>query len=331
MGITRHIGLILNPMAGRDIRRLVAFASLQSTPEKLLVVRRILAGISVYRNHVDILMPGDYEGLSSLISDEAKHQFGLRVAIIGELASPSSADTTRWWADQLQDAGADLIIAIGGDGTQRNIAQANPMVPILPIAGGTNNVACWNGDQTAAGYAAGLYVTNMERYQHTLRRAKIIHVATGDKDDLALIDVAMVRQNFTGALAVWNPEDVVALALTVADPTRPGLSNVGGYVEPLTPEGDAIAWIDLGDSQSGSGPYYGVLAPGLMTPFYIAGHRKIALNQEVVLPTLASGGSLALDGERTIVLRPGQHAMIQARRDGPQYILPDQILGIQIS
>lgn len=313
-------------MAGRDIRRLVAFASLQSTPEKLLVVRRILAGIAVNRDHVDILIPGDYEGLSSLIADEAKQQFGLEVAVIGDLASPSSADTTKWWADQLQDAGADLIIAIGGDGTQRNIAQANPRVPILPIAGGTNNVACWNGDQTAAGYAAGLYATNMDRYQHMLYPQKIIHVATGDREDVALIDVAMVRQNFTGALAVWNPEDVVALALTVADPTRPGLSNVGGYVEPIAPEDDAMAWIDLGDSKSGSGPYYGVLAPGLMTPFYITGHRKIALNQEVLLPTLASGGSLALDGERTIVLRPGQDATLQVRRDGPRYILPNKIL-----
>ncbi len=313
-------------MAGRDIRRLVAFASLQSTPEKLLVIRRLLSGLAVFRDEVQVLIPADYEGLSELVASEAKRQFGMKVSVVGELMSPSSADTTLAWTRQLEEAGVEVIIAIGGDGTQRNVAQARPQVPILPIAGGTNNVACWIGDQTAAGYAAGLYATERERYAGELRRAKVLHVHVKNQDDLALIDVALVRQTFTGALAVWNPEDVVALAVTVADPTRPGLSNVAGYVEPLTPVEDAYVWLKLGAVQTGLGPHYGVLAPGLMTPFYVVDHRRMALNQPLKIEIPDAGGRLALDGERTIVVRPGDSAWLEARRDGPQYLQPERIL-----
>lgn len=318
---------MLNPMAGRDIRRLVAFASLQSTPEKLQVVRRILSGIAVFADQVDVLMPEDYEGLTHVLRDEARRLFGLSVELVGAPGGPSSADTTVRSARELVDAGAELLIAIGGDGTQRNVAQAEPKVPVLPVAGGTNNVACWVGDQTVAGFAAGSYVMDPGRYQEQLFVAKVLHLTRGSgsssMEDLALIDVALVRQTFTGALAVWNPEDVVQLWLAVADPVRPGLSNLGGQVCPVAPEEDALTWLQLG---TGDQVAYGALAPGMMAKFLVDRHQKIPLNQEILIQTPENGGSLALDGERTLVLSPCETVTLVARRDGPRYLFPQRIL-----
>lgn len=314
-------------MAGRDIRRLVAFASLQSTPEKLQVVRRILAGIAVFADAVDIVMPEDYEGLAHILKDEAQRLFGLSVELVRGMGGPSSADTTIISARELVAAGAELLITIGGDGTQRNVAQSHLKVPVLPVAGGTNNVACWGGDQTIAGFAAGSYMMDPERYQEQLFVSKVLHLTRGQGplavEDLALIDVALVRQTFTGALAVWNPEDVLQLWLAVADPVRPGLSNLGGQVSPVAPDEDAITWLQLG---AGDRVAYGALAPGMMAKFLVDRHQKIPLNQEILIKTPEHGGSLALDGERTLVLSPGETVTLVARRDGPQYLFPHRVL-----
>lgn len=316
-------------MAGRDIRRLVAFASLQSTPEKLQVLRRILSGIAVFSDQIQVLMPRDYEGLSSIVQDEAHRLFGLSVELIGDRIGPSSADTTVKWAGQLTDAGADLLIAIGGDGTQRNVAQSHPAVPVLPVAGGTNNVACWVGDQTIAGFAAASYVMSPDQHRDKLFVSKVLHLTFETQsmhgEDLALIDVALVRQTFTGALAVWNPEDVLGLWLGVANPIRPGLSNVGGHVSPVAAEDDAITWLQLGSAGPGQ-EVYGALAPGMMAKFVVNRHERIPLNHQILIEAPKDGGSLALDGERTVVLPPGEIVTLEARRDGPRYLYPQRIL-----
>ena len=320
---------MLNPMAGRDIRRLVAFASLQSTPEKLQVLRRLLSGIAVFADQIQVVMPRDYEGLASIAQDEARRLFGLSVELVGDVTGPSSADTTVKWAGQLVEAGASLLIAIGGDGTQRNVAQSRPGIPVLPVAGGTNNVACWVGDQTIAGFAAGTYVVSPDQYYDQLFVSKVLHL-TRERDsmpveDLALIDIALVRQTFTGALAVWNPEDVRALWLAVADPMRPGLSNVGGHVSPVAAEEDAITWLQLG-SEGSYEVAHGALAPGMMARFLVNGHQRIPLNHTMSIEAPTDGGSLALDGERTLVLTPGETVTLVARRDGPRYLYPQRIL-----
>lgn len=319
-----QIGLILNPMAGRDIRRVVAAASLQSGPEKLLMARRILAGLAAVPDTA-VLLVNDYDGFGRHIAAEWGSL--LPIHLLGLAGEPSYGQTTAEWVHRLQDAGAQALVVVGGDGTQRNVAQAQPAVPVLPVAGGTNNVACWIGDQTAAGYAAAVYVRSGVKPADGGYRAKVIHaVNERGQEDIALIDVALVRQNFTGALAVWDPEDVEALVLTVADPVRPGLSNVGGQLCRLTPDDEWACAVDLAADGDGTGEAVpGVLAPGLMTYFRVRGHRRLALGATVELER-AAGGSLALDGERTMVLRPHERAWLTVRRDGPFVLDPVKIL-----
>lgn len=315
----RLLGLIINPMAGRDIRRLVAHASLQSQPEKALTAHRIAAGVSAVPN-VEVLLPEDRSGFFAWLKEELEKDVPVRL-----VPRPQTLDdSTPLWVDMLVEAGAEALIVVGGDGTQRNVAQAAPSVPVLPIAGGTNNVACYLGDQTAGGYAAARFLGDGLALEEAASRAKLLHLSLPDgAEETALIDVALTRQNYTGALAVWDPEDVESLVLAVADAMRPGLSNVGGYQTPVTFHDDFGLYVQLGD---GGATVPSVLAPGLMATFQVHQEQKISFGEPITLSRGDQGGSLALDGERTVVLAPGQSAEVILRRDGPWVLEPGRIL-----
>ncbi|MCY0864736.1 MAG: NAD(+)/NADH kinase [Sulfobacillus sp.] len=317
---THTIGLIINPMAGRDIRRLVAQASLQSGPEKALVGKRILAGIAGVTG-MRVMMPDDRQGFFSYLQSEMDRMLPIDLIPLG----PGEDETTESWVRLLEEAGAEALIVVGGDGTQRNVAQAHPRIPVLPVAGGTNNVACYLGDQTAGGYAVAHYVAEGLDPADVADREKVIHLTldTGQAD-MALIDVALVRQRYTGALAVWNAEDVLGLVAAVADPIRPGLSNVASFVMPLRQQDDQAVWIRIGSPDTAE-VVTAVLAPGLLGRFGVEGFQPLSLEDPLTL-AMPEGGSLALDGERTIVVKPGQTLTVQVRRDGPYILDPSRIL-----
>jgi hypothetical protein len=320
MTSTIAVGLIINPMAGRDIRRLVAYASLQSQPEKAQAARRIAAGLAAVPG-VSLLVPEDRGGFSPWLKEELAKIVSVDVVP----HPPVWEDTTALWVDMLVRSGAQALIVVGGDGTQRNVAQAAPPVPVLPIAGGTNNVACFLGDQTAAGYAVGQFLRHHMDLEQVAQRAKILHVDDGSgQEELALIDVALTRQNFTGALAVWDPNDVRALVLARAQALRPGLSNVGGYLRPVAFSDDLGLTVRLG---RGGARVPVVLAPGLMESFLVKSFETLAFDKPVRLRAERHGGSLALDGERTVVLSPNHGASVTLRRDGPWTLDPERILG----
>jgi predicted polyphosphate/ATP-dependent NAD kinase len=314
---SKRIGLIVNPMAGRDIRRLVAYASLQSAPEKALTARRILAGVAAVP-HVEVLVPEDEGGFFTWLQRDVTEI--LPVIVVPR--EHHEEDSTTLWVKMLVEAGADALIVVGGDGTQRNVAEARPSVPVLPVAGGTNNVVCYLGDQTAAGYAVARFLADGLDGEEMGQRAKVIHIAMANgTTDLALVDVALTRQRYTGAMAIWDPEDVQALVLTMADASRPGLSNVGGYLHPLTFGDDEGLMLKMGLPGS---PFPGVLAPGLMAHFTVAEHKVLQIGEPVTWHA-PEGGSLALDGERTLILGARDTVTLEIWRDGPLILDPARI------
>jgi hypothetical protein len=313
------VGLIINPMAGRDIRRLVAHASLQSQAEKALIAHRIVAGIAAVPG-VRILLPDDRSGFFSWLFTELSPDVPVEL-----VPRPADVDdSTMLWVSVLEAAGAKALIVVGGDGTQRNVAQAHPRIPVLPVAGGTNNVACYLGDQTASGYAVARFVAEGGSQRDVATQSKLLHVALPDGvEEMALIDVALTRQNYTGAMAVWDPNDIQTLVLSRADAVRPGLSNVGGFDTPVGVNDDFGLYLTLGiDGRA----VPAVIAPGLMATFYVQYQRHISFGDTVELRPQEGGGSLAFDGERTVVLNRGQSARVTLRRDGPWVLDPVRIL-----
>ncbi len=315
----KSIGLIVNPMAGRDIRRLVAHASLQSQPEKALTARRLITGIRAVPG-VSVLMPNDRQGFFAWLADDLSQPESIKL-----VPPPANTweDSTVLWVNMLVQAGADALIVVGGDGTQRNVAQAHPLIPVLPIAGGTNNVACYLGDQTAAGLAVARFLREGLDRQEAGQTAKILHVTLPDgQEEMALVDVALTRQAYTGALAVWDPSDVLALVMARADALRPGLSNVGGYNHPVG-FADDFGWMfKLG---RGGPAIPSVLAPGLVARLRVREQSRIAFDEPMHLKANRQSRSLSLDGERTVVLRSGQSAKVVLRRDGPLTLDPRRI------
>ncbi len=317
------IGLIVNPMAGRDIRRLVARASLASSTDKLQAASRIVAGVA-QAGMVEVLVNDDWEGLGRAL--KAAYPEVVRLLPVDASDQPGFAGRTVSWVRAIEREGARLVVVVGGDGTQRNAAEAMPAIPILAVAGGTNNVACWLGEETVAGYAAARWAKAQVPLAESGMQAKLIHVhSEREKETLALIDVAFVRQRYTGALAVWDPDDVYRLLMAVADPVRPGLSNVGGMLAPVRPDEDAGLEVILSPTPKVEGSVQAVLAPGLMAIFMVEQVERIGLGQSIEWMA-SEGGSLALDGERTVVLAPLETARLEVRRDGPWFLQPGQIL-----
>jgi hypothetical protein len=305
------VGVLVNPMAGRDIRRLVAHARVASGPDKLLSLLRVTVGVAAAG--AGVLVADDPEGLGREL---ARTRRDVELLEVGE--GDRLPDTTAW-VMRLEQAGVAVIVSIGGDGTQRQVALAAPRVPVLPLAGGTNNLACWTGDETAAGLAAGRVAAG---HPAQGRRAKVIHVRVNDTATLALVDVALVRQPFVGALAVWDPADVLALAVTVADPVRPGLSNPGGRIRPLTSAEDRALTLTFGPEGT---PVAAVVAPGLVRDFRVKAVAAVDLEVPVRW-AVEDPSTVALDGERTIMVRAGDTIQLVARRDGPLVLNPEAIL-----
>lgn len=308
------IGIVLNPRAGRDIRRLVARAGMVSGPDKMLQLRRVIAGTQAL-GAVPVYLVADEEGLAQRVgADEPA------VTVLpggGRLAGP---DATALAVHRLEDAGVDAVAVIGGDGTQRQVAKAHPQVPVLPLAGGTNNVACWLGEDTVAGLALAHVVRDGPP---AVPCGKVLVVETDSgQNDLAVVDVAWVAAPFVGALAVWDGGLVSRLVLGVADPLRPGLSNVGGHVNPVAAADDAVLELVLGPRGQ---VVPAVLAPGLLVDLAVASHRRHPLDQDIS-GTLAEPFTVALDGERTLTLRPHEHVRVTARRTGPRWLDPAVVL-----
>lgn len=323
------IGLIMNTMAGRDIRRLVAAASLQSSPEKMMATRRILTGIGAVEGS-EVYMIDDFEGFGRYVASELSSLVSIK--LLAYRKEPSYGVMTTDWIRRLEEEDVALTVVVGGDGTQRNAAQASPQRPILPIAGGTNNVACWTGDQTAAGYAAALYAKRGDDPAQVGLQSKLIRVRSeAGHEEIALIDVALVYQQYTGALAVWHAHDVFAMVLAVADPTRPGLSNVGGFVHPVFPDQDCGLYMTMDEAPDGElSNVAAVLAPGLMASFSVKSSRLLDLDETIEI-RMPEGGSVALDGERTFVIRPEELLYLTLSRTGPYMLDPAKILSMSLA
>ncbi len=305
------IGIVANPASGKDIRRLVAHASVFDNNEKRNMVARALYGAIaagatdfVYMPTPAALVESCVEGLDEDIS--------LRPVEVPW--TDSALDTTRA-AARMREAGCVVVITFGGDGTNRAFAKGWLDAPLVPISTGTNNVFPMMFEATVAGAAAGLVATGAVSIDEASAPAKRIRVSMDDAtEDLALIDAVLLDDPFVGARAVWRPETLRTLVLARAEPAAIGLSSIGGLLHPVGAKDDAGLLVHIGEG----GPHVlAAIAPGLHREIPVREVRELALGETVIL---RGRGTLALDGEREITLREGEEACLQIVRDGPRVI-----------
>jgi predicted polyphosphate/ATP-dependent NAD kinase len=307
------VGVIANPASGRDIRRLVAGASVFGNADKAGMVFRLLAGLGA-AGVARVLMLPAADGLSTTLRRHlhARHTMAafdgaapfpaleeLRIALHGTARDSAVA------VEEMRRAGVAAIAVLGGDGTHRVVAKACGDVPLCALSTGTNNAFPEMRETTVAGLATGLVATGGAGADALRREAALaVRVAGGDAD-LALIDVAVSAERFVGARAMWRAADISELFVTFANPGAVGLSAVAGALHPL-PRGAARGLhVRLARDERDAEVVLQVpLAPGLVVPVAVAEHHVIELGDEL---TVAPGlGTVALDGERELERNRGE-------------------------
>ena len=305
------VGIIVNPAAGKDVRRLVAHAATVSDAAKVGIVRRAVLG-AAEGGAARVLIVPDTKRLAERAVDGLDGD--VPVAVVPLAVTGRAADTVGA-ARALQAAGCGAVVVLGGDGTNRNVAQGWPDAPVVAVSTGTNNVFPRFVDGTVAGMAAGLVASGRVALSRVSSAAKVVHVELpGRVRDVALVDAVLVAGSFTGSRAVWDAEALLAAVLSCAEPDAVGLSAIGGLLQPCGRDEAGGLNVVFGE---GGQVVRAPIAPGL--------HRDVAV---ATVDSVAEGdvvewrgpGVVALDGEREHVLGSGEVARLVVRRDGPLVI-----------
>jgi predicted polyphosphate/ATP-dependent NAD kinase len=319
------IGIIANPASGKDVRRLVARASVFDNQEKLAIARRALLGIRaaakgrakvVYLDDGHGIVRGALEGIGADLESQAV-----------ESTRTSSVLDTVSAARSMKALGCRVVVTLGGDGTNRAVASAWPDAPLIAISTGTNNVFPVLVEATVAGAAAGLIASGQVALSEAAARHKVIDVRIeGERGDLALIDAVHSAERFVGTRALLAPELLRAVLLTRADPAAVGMTALGGLIMPTGDDADHGVLLSLGGGHESidesfdetfDGSVYAPIAPGHYRHVAVAGARAVPFGETI---TLRGPGVLAFDGERERMLEQDQLVFLTVGRSGPWVI-----------
>lgn len=284
------------------------------------MVRRILLGLESAGVAEVLLMPDTFQIADKAL--EGIHQpLQLRMHILEMEVRGDAKDSLRA-AQHMCDAGAQCLLILGGDGTHRVVAKASGTIPLVPISTGTNNVFPQMLEGTVAGLAAGFYASHAPQLDGVILPTKRLEIwRDGVLQDIALVDVAVSAQQFVGARALWDVSGIQELFLTQGTPSNIGLSSIAGWSHPITMADTAGLHLILGD---GGRQVRAPIAPGLIVPVGISHERLIEPGERI--PIRHAPAMLALDGERELLVRQGEHWEVALSWDGPKVLDVDRTL-----
>jgi predicted polyphosphate/ATP-dependent NAD kinase len=318
---TATVGVVANPASGRDIRRLVAGASVFDNAEKGSMVYRLMVGLAATGIERVLMMPaasGLSESLSRNLRGNASNpeKQPLPELELVEMTVRHSARDTVEAVEAMVECEVAAIVVLGGDGTNRLVARHCSDVPICTLSTGTNNVFPQMREATIAGLATGLVATGKVG-DKALRREKILRVGLNGEPyyDCALVDVAASSERFVGARALWRAGDISEILVTSAAPDAIGLSAVAGLLDPVPRSAQHGLHVRLIGPKEADTVLTVPLAPGLVVPVGVAEKKRIEPGEVVRLKP--APGSLALDGEREIELRHDDHVEVRLDTGGP--------------
>lgn len=314
------VGIIANPAASKDIRRLVAQGRVVPDWEKVNTVRRALIGLQSTAVDRVVAMP-DSGNLCRRAADDSDITLPLEMLPMSPLYA--EGDTIRA-AAMMADMGVGCLITLGGDGTNRAVAAATNRIPLVAISTGTNNIFPVMVEGTLAGIAAGLVASGRLELADTCVISKTLQIrVNGAPQDLALVDVAISRERYVATRAIWDLDTVHEVFLTRAEPAGIGLSSVGGRLHPLSlADVGGLRYRLAGRGAAGDIPAAATvlapIAPGIVEPAVIA--EWGLLQEGAPVPLARRYCTVALDGERSLTLTPDDAAEILLARDGPPVV-----------
>jgi len=314
------VGIIANPSSGKDIRRLVSQSRVVTNQEKINILKRIYAGLVASGVRNVLLMP-DYGRLAITAAEEFEGPLSFKPL---EVFIRNKEEDTVDSVKKLVDAGADAIIVLGGDGTSRAACKNIGEIPLLPISTGTNNVFPYMIEGTLAGLATGFIASGQVTDEECIPRYQALSVEHSDgSSEISLVDVAISSEHYVGARAIWDISTVSDLFLSIAEPYSIGLSAIGGAIHPVGREETTALHLKLNHSN----PRHRVMAP------VIPGHVQNVGYDDFTIMTVGHPitidsypRTIALDGERALVLREGDSATVTLVSEGPWTIDPYKTL-----
>ncbi len=312
------VGIIANPAAGKDIRRLVAHGRVVPNQEKVNILKRIFAGLNAVGVRNVVIM-ADVAGLGRGALDGTK--FDLEVEFLDMIIFNAERDSTTA-AKMMEAAGVGCIVTLGGDGTNRVVAKGSGDVPLVPVSTGTNNVFPAMVEGTIAGLAAGLVALELVDPEKTTMRSKRLDVyVEGEYRDMALVDVAVSTERFVGARALWDIDTIRELFLSRAGPSSIGLSAIGAQLRPVGISEKTGLHLELGP---GGPSVTAPIAPGVVIPVGVKRWVELKVGERV--PVGLRRGTIALDGERTFTLSGNEKVEVCLSSQGPRVVDIDAAL-----
>jgi len=317
-------GIIANPASGKDIRRLVAHATVFDNQEKVNLIQRILLGLQATGVQTVWFMP-DYFGFYERVLDafSGSNQLTMETKLL-PMACKANQEDSQLAAAKMAELGVRCLVTLGGDGTNRVVSKGAGEVPIMPVSTGTNNVFSVMVEGTIAGLAAGLVATGaVEKEYSLIRTKKLIIYINGKVVDIALIDAVVLAEQFVGSRAIWDISKIRQIVATRGEPFHIGIAAIVGALHPIDiREAKGINLIiaesggqRLGPSQGSPIQVKAAVGPGLIRSVPVLSYELMSPGQKVIVRHVPC--VIAVDGEREILVGPEDCAEVELVQTGP--------------
>ncbi len=296
------IGIIANPMSGKDIRRLVSHATVIDNNEKINIIERVVIGAQKMGVDTIVLMPEShnmaYRAVNLLIQNG---ELDCEVEVQDFYIYGTVEDTMKAARLMEEDERIGCIVSLGGDGTNRAIAKEIVHTPMISLSTGTNNVYPDWVEGTAAGIAAGLTATKACDCKDFIVRQKRIEITkNGVPTDIALIDAVLSNDPVIGSKAIWNTKSILGVVVSRCHPATIGFSAIAGVRKIITNRDRYGGVVFLG---KGYDEVLAPVAPGTLESIGVSPMTTLHLGQPYRWEA-TQRGTIALDGEREIYVKP---------------------------
>ena len=314
------VGLIVNPMASEDIRRLTAYGIAYNNAQKASLAMEVILGADSMNVDEIMIMP-EMAGIARMISETMTSKVNCRLNVLDFMVTNTPEDSIRA-TETMRKSGVGCIVVIGGDGTNRVVAKKCEKVPILPLAAGTNNVIPYLMEGTVAGMVAG-YIARGGFGKKCLYRAKRIEIIKdGEFRDFALVDAVVVDQIFVGSRAIWSMKNIKQIVAAICDPSRIGMSSIPAVLQHVDRKDEKRAiYVKIG---GGKLKVKAPIAPGIVDTIKIEEYRILNLNDEVIVEVTPC--LIAVDGEREVYIHKGEHVKMRLTNNGPWIVDVEETL-----
>jgi hypothetical protein len=316
-GSATPLGIIVNPKAGSDVRRVLAAASTTTLEEKISIVRRVVLG-AVEAGVDRVIINHDPHEIARRATETLS---GIAVDIVHRQLHFNEQDTIEV-AGILRDEGCGAVVTLGGDGTNRAAVIGWPEMALLPISTGTNNAFPSFVEPTIAGTAAGLVATGAVAASDASDNLAVVRVesdeATPVGDGLALVDAIVTRDRYVGSLELFDPTSLRLAVLSRSDPAAVGFASLGARLGIAGP-----AVVRFKDPRNCERLVRVATAPGHYATLGVVDAQPLDIGEVV---DYNGGGVIAYDGERKWRSPDEQRLRFAVRSDGPAVINTEAVM-----